>query len=63
MKVGDLVRVKLSQSVGIVDGVGIITALKTDARFSSGRGYEVFWVLINDRVSAYGSYQLMKVIR
>jgi hypothetical protein len=62
VKVGDLVRVKLSQSVGIVDGVGIITALKGREARLDRRDYEVFWVLINGRLSVYGSYQ-MKVIR
>ena len=57
MNVGDLVRVKLSRTAE--DGAGIITALKGRSSFSDD--VEVFWVLVNGRLSAYGSYQLMKV--
>ena len=59
MKVGDMVRVKLSQTLRGEDGAGIITALKGRSSFSDD--VEVFWVLVNGRLSAYGSYQLMKV--
>ena len=59
MKVGDMVRVKLSQSLLGHSRTGIITALKGRSSFSND--VEVFWVLVNGRLSAYGSYQLMKV--
>ena len=58
MKVGDMVRVKRSQTLLGEDGTGIITAFKGRSSFSND--VEVFWVLINGRLSAYGSYQLMK---
>ena len=59
MKVGDMVRVKLSQTLHGEDVAGIITALKGRSSFSND--VEVFWVLVNGRLEAYGSYQLMKV--
>jgi len=59
MKVGDMVRVKLSQSLLGHSRTGIITALKGRSSFSND--VEVFWVLINGRLEAYGGYQLMKV--
>jgi hypothetical protein len=60
MRVGDMVRVKLSQSLrGGHSRTGIITALKGHSSFSND--VEVFWVLINGQLSTYGGYQLMKV--
>ena len=59
MKVGDMVRVKLSQTLLGEDGTGIITALKGRSSFSDD--VEVFWVLVNGQLEAYGGYQLMKV--
>ena len=59
MKVGDMVRVKLSQTLRGEDTAGIITALKGRSSFSND--VEVFWVLVNGRLEAYGGYQLMKV--
>ncbi len=59
MKVGDMVRVKPSQILLGEDVAGIITALKGRSSFSND--VEVFWVLINGQLAAYGSYQLMKV--
>jgi hypothetical protein len=63
MKVGDMVIVKRARRIpGFLhgeDGTGIITASKGRSSFSND--VDVFWVLINGRLSAYGSYQLMKV--
>ena len=59
MKIGDMVRVKLSQSLRREGGTGIITALKGRSSFSND--VEVFWVLVNGRLEAYGGYQLTKV--
>jgi len=59
VKVGDMVRVKLSQSLCGEDSTGIITALKGRSSFSND--VEVFWVLVNGRLEAYGGYQLTKV--
>ena len=59
MKVGDMVRVKRTQTLRGENGHGIITALKGRSSFSND--VEVFWVLVNGRLEAYGSYQLMKV--
>jgi hypothetical protein len=59
VKVGDMVRVKPSQILLGEDGAGIITALKGRSSFSND--VEVFWVLVNGRLGAYGRYQLMKV--
>ena len=59
MKVGDIVRVKLSQSLFGEQRTGIITAYKGRSSFS--KDVEVFWVLVNGHLSTYGSYQLIKV--
>ncbi|HIK67139.1 MAG TPA: hypothetical protein EYF95_04150 [Flavobacteriales bacterium] len=59
MKVGDMVRVKRSHRTRGEIGTGIITALKGRSSFSND--VEVFWVLVNGRLGAYGSFQLMKV--
>ncbi len=60
MKVGDMVRVTSIFSTPLGgDVAGIITALKGRSSFSND--VEVFWVLINGQLSAYDSYQLMRV--
>ena len=61
MKVGDMVKVKPSQSLRGEDGTGIITASKGQSAFSDHA--EVFWVLVNGRLSTYGSNQLIKEIQ
>jgi len=58
MKVGDMVKVRLSQTLRGEDGAGIITALKGHSAFDDD--VEFFWVLVNGRLSTYGSNQLMK---
>jgi hypothetical protein len=60
VQVGDMVRVTSIFSTPLGgDVAGIITALKGRSSFSND--VEVYWVLVNGRLSAYGSYQLMKV--
>ena len=59
MKVGDMVRVKPGQIFFGEGGTGIITATKGPSHFQPD--VEVFWVLVNGRLSTYGSTQLLKI--